>query len=267
MSFSVRCERSGLEYNGTSLNTLFAQRRNLLRPRFYRMLRDILRFNREAPALLDDAGNDDARRLGDYLRAGRYSREFVEHYIVPMGAAIWSADPGQMLDVPGALLRALLRQPRHAVASTTGRTWRVIRAARAQYVDTLTRAVPRPHPPAQRRCSRCARVPRPTSTLTAARRRAGALRPRGLRLPQRPGAGAARPTRAPREREVLGAIPYQRERGGAAHRRAPAAAPPARLGELELPRAGRRPARRAAVTYNMNMLQGLDGAGRLSASR
>jgi len=50
MSFSVTCERSGLEYNGTTLNTLFAQRRNLLRPSFYRMIRDILRFNREAPA-------------------------------------------------------------------------------------------------------------------------------------------------------------------------------------------------------------------------
>ena len=64
MSFSVRDEHSGLEYNGTSLNTLFAQRRNLLRPSFLRMIRDILRFNREAPALLDSDDDDiDSRRL------------------------------------------------------------------------------------------------------------------------------------------------------------------------------------------------------------
>ena len=61
MSFSVRCEATGLEYNGTSLDTLFAQRRNLLRPSFWRMLRDILRFNRTAPALLDSAAPHLAR--------------------------------------------------------------------------------------------------------------------------------------------------------------------------------------------------------------
>src|SRR5262245_23112031 len=75
MSFSVRNESSGLEYNGTSLNTLFAQRRNLLRPSFHRMLRDILRFNREAPRLLESAGEES---LGGYLAAGGYSRQFVD---------------------------------------------------------------------------------------------------------------------------------------------------------------------------------------------
>ena len=57
MSFSVSCEKTGLEYNGTSRNALFAQRSNLLRPSFYRMIRDILRFNREAPELLARAGD------------------------------------------------------------------------------------------------------------------------------------------------------------------------------------------------------------------
>ncbi|HET6593220.1 MAG TPA: NAD(P)-binding protein, partial [Xanthomonadales bacterium] len=89
MSFSVSNRRTGLEYNGASLNALFAQRSNLLKPAFYRMLLDILRFNREAPALLDDPAG--SVLLGDYLDANGYSREFVEHYIVPMGAAIWSS--------------------------------------------------------------------------------------------------------------------------------------------------------------------------------
>jgi predicted NAD/FAD-binding protein len=68
MSFSVRCDRTGLEYQGGGLLGLFAQRRNLFRPSFYRMLRDILRFNREAPGLLDR--DDETSTLDDYLRAG-----------------------------------------------------------------------------------------------------------------------------------------------------------------------------------------------------
>ena len=121
MSFSVRDERSGLEYNGTSLNTLFAQRRNLLRPSFWRMIRDILRFNREAPALLAQPGErTHARRLSARPTATR--AQFVEHYILPMGAAIWSTDPAQHAALSGALLRALLPQPRHAVGRRRARS-------------------------------------------------------------------------------------------------------------------------------------------------
>ena len=89
MSFSVRNEGSGLEYNGTTLNTLFAQRRNFFKPSFYRLIRSILRFNREAPALLTGDGEI---ALGDYLRQNRYPRVFIDNYLVPMGAAIWSTD-------------------------------------------------------------------------------------------------------------------------------------------------------------------------------
>src|SRR5713101_2444447 len=71
MSFSVKCERTGLEYNGTSLNTLFAQRRNLIRPSFHRMLRDILRFNREALTLIQSDNTNIT--LGSYLAEQRYS--------------------------------------------------------------------------------------------------------------------------------------------------------------------------------------------------
>src|SRR5688572_2347026 len=82
MSFSLRDERNGLEYNGTSVNTLFAQRLNALRPSFLRMIADILRFNKRSLQLL--AGNDEALTLGDYLDAHRYSRAFREQFIVPM---------------------------------------------------------------------------------------------------------------------------------------------------------------------------------------
>ena len=88
MSFSVRCDRTGLEYNGTSLNGLFAQRRNLLRPTFYRMVRDILQFNRQAPAWLDLCAEEVT--VGQFLAEHGYSREFAECYLLPMGSAIWS---------------------------------------------------------------------------------------------------------------------------------------------------------------------------------
>ncbi|HEY5623017.1 MAG TPA: NAD(P)-binding protein, partial [Gammaproteobacteria bacterium] len=102
MSFSVQCPRTGLEYNGTTLNTLFAQRGNLLRPSFYRMIRDILRFNREAP--LAFASDDQQSLLSDYLDKNDYSREFVDHYLVPMCAAIWSAEPRTIRSAPGRFI-------------------------------------------------------------------------------------------------------------------------------------------------------------------
>lgn len=134
MSFSVRDERSGLEYNGTTLNTLFAQRRNLLRPSFLRMIRDILRFNREAPALLQDTGDDIT--LGDYLARGNYSRGFIDHYIVPMGAAIWSTDPVNMLAFPARYFVRFFHN--HGMLSVDERPqWRVIRGGSARYVEAL----------------------------------------------------------------------------------------------------------------------------------
>ena len=91
MSFSVQAEAGGLEYCGSSLNGLFAQRKNILRPPFYRMIGDILRFNDEAVKDVDRL--DATRTLGNYLFASGYSHEFVDHYLVPMAAAIWSAEP------------------------------------------------------------------------------------------------------------------------------------------------------------------------------
>ncbi len=133
MSFSVKNEASGLEYNGTSLNTLFAQRRNLLRPAFHRMVRDILRFNREAPALLDTRSD---ASLGDYLADGAYSREFIRDYLVPMGAAIWSTDPARMLDFPARYFVRFFAN--HGMLSVDARPqWRAIRGGSARYVEKL----------------------------------------------------------------------------------------------------------------------------------
>lgn len=135
MSFSVRNEASGLEYNGTTLNTLFAQRRNLLRPSFLGMIRDILRFNREAPALLAERGGE--LPLGELLERGRYGRAFIEHYIVPMGAAIWSTDPASMLEFPARLFVRFLHN--HGMLTVNDRpVWRTIRGGSARYVEKLT---------------------------------------------------------------------------------------------------------------------------------
>ena len=134
MSFSVRNERNGLEYNGASLNALFAQRSNLLKPSFYRMLKDILRFNREAPALLNETANTVS--LGDYLDANAYSAEFIDHYIVPMGAAIWSATPGGMRAVPATFFVRFFHN--HGLLSVNQRpTWRVIKGGSRSYVEKL----------------------------------------------------------------------------------------------------------------------------------
>ena len=137
MSFSVRCERSGLEYNGTTLNSLFAQRRNLFRPGFWRMIREILRFNREAPALLERAETEPDIALGQYLDKGRYSREFIDWYIVPMGAAIWSTDPVRMLDFPARCFVRFFQN--HGMLSVNDRPqWRTISGGSREYVRHLT---------------------------------------------------------------------------------------------------------------------------------
>ena len=134
MSFSVRNELSGIEYNGTTLNSLFAQRRNLLRPSFYRMIADILRFNREAPKLLDE---EEAMSLQEYLTRYRYSIEFIRDYLVPMGAAIWSTDAQRMMQFPARFLIRFFHH--HGMLTVNDRPqWRVINGGSARYVEALT---------------------------------------------------------------------------------------------------------------------------------
>ncbi len=135
MSFSVRADEANLEYNGTSLNTLFAQRRNLLRPSFHRMLRDILRFQREAPALERVAGDDVS--VAEYTSREGYSREFLEHYLTPLGSALWSSPPGVFQTFPIRFVVEFLAN--HSMLQTSGRPmWRVIRDGSYRYVEKLT---------------------------------------------------------------------------------------------------------------------------------
>lgn len=134
MSFSVRCDATGLEYNGSTLDSLFAQRRNLLRPSFLGMVRDILRFNRDAVRLVAGDGGD--MTLGELLERGRYGRAFVEHYVVPMGAAIWSTDPSAMLDFPARFFVRFLDN--HGMLCVNDRpVWRTVRGGSARYVERL----------------------------------------------------------------------------------------------------------------------------------
>jgi predicted NAD/FAD-binding protein len=102
MSFSVKAEDPDLEYNGTTMNALFAQRRNLFRPSFHRMIRDILRFNKEATSYYQKVKDAifEEKTLEEFLRLNKYSLEFTEHYIMPMGAAIWSASRQEMRHFP-----------------------------------------------------------------------------------------------------------------------------------------------------------------------
>ena len=135
MSFSSACKTSGIEYNGCSLNGLFAQRRNLFRPRFHGMIRDILRFNRESRELLDS--NDESLCLGDYLRERNYGRLFIDNYIIPMGAAIWSTDPQQMLAFPACYFVRFFAN--HGLLNIMERPqWRVIKGGSREYVKRLT---------------------------------------------------------------------------------------------------------------------------------
>ena len=134
MSFSVRNESTGLEYNGTTLNSLFAQRSNIFKPSFHQMIRDILRFNKAALVLLEEGSEI---KLGDYLAQGQYSQQFIDHYIIPMGSAIWSTDAKQMLDFPARFFVRFFHN--HGMLTVNNRPqWRTITGGSASYVTALT---------------------------------------------------------------------------------------------------------------------------------
>ncbi|MEG0008343.1 MAG: FAD-dependent oxidoreductase [Aeromonas sp.] len=136
MSFSVKS--AGLEYNGHSLASLFAQRSNLLRPRFYRFIAEILRFNRQARRWLATPQTEDAEpTLGAFLQQGGFSDYFARHYILPMGAAIWSSTLADMRAFPlGFFLRFF---DNHGLLSVTNRPqWYVIPGGSREYITPLT---------------------------------------------------------------------------------------------------------------------------------
>lgn len=136
MSFSVRCQQSGLEYCGSSLNGLLAQRKNLLRPAFYRLVRDILRFNRLAPRQFNGLRHD--QTVDDYIASQGLSREFAEWYLLPMGSAIWSCPRTSFGRFPIRFIIEFYRH--HGLLSLTDRpTWRVVEGGSRTYVERLTR--------------------------------------------------------------------------------------------------------------------------------
>ncbi|MEQ9108724.1 MAG: FAD-dependent oxidoreductase [Limnobacter sp.] len=142
MSFSVCLPELNIEWAGTNLNTVFAQRRNLLRPRFIRMLLDILRFNKEATAMVTDAGRADLfqskakMHLGDYLIDEKYSAEFRDWYLIPMAAAIWSCPSEQMLAFPLATFIQFCHN--HGLLQVSDRPrWFTVKNGARNYVNKI----------------------------------------------------------------------------------------------------------------------------------
>lgn len=265
MSFSCSNARTGIEYCGSGVNGLLADRRNLLRPDFYRLVRDILRFNRQARQAHGGAGTainarvhagwsseDVELTLGEFLQRERYSRAFVDNYILGMGAAIWSKPVCEVLAFPARAFFGFFDN--HGLLDLAGRPpWRVIRGGSRKYVRAIE-----------------ARLRRPVRTRTPVR--AVTRCEDGVRLDLDDDAGVAFDAvilachsdqalalltdPSPAEREVLGAIRYREndvvlhtdERLLPGHRRAWAA------WNYRVPDAADAP---VAVTYNMNLLQRL----------
>jgi len=252
MGFSVADPATGLEYAGASLDTLFAQRGNLLSPSFLGMVRDILRFNREAVADLEAGRLDGRETVAQYLARRRYGARFRDQYLVPMGAAIWSAQCSTILDFPAIFFLRFFRN--HGLLSVKNRPqWRVIEGGSREYLRPLCarfaeRIV------TGRAVSRVLRPPRGPVELVTDDGGCHSFdqvviathSDQALALLDEPTAG---------EREVLGAIPYQ-SNDVVLHT-------DSRL----LPRNRRTWSswnytlcgrdRPAIVTYNMNILQGI----------
>lgn len=135
MSFSVQCEKTGLEFSPSTLNSLFIQRRNLIRPAFYRMLWDVNRFKRDAETLLKT--EDYELTLSDYLTQKGYSEGFVQHFIIPMGEAIWSANPVEFNQFPVRYFAEFFKN--HGFLNIKDQPqWLTISGGSRQYVKPLT---------------------------------------------------------------------------------------------------------------------------------
>lgn len=250
MSFSVHCEKTGFEYNGTSLNTLFAQRRNLFKPSFYRMIGEIMRFNKSSLELLADGPEI---HLGDYLAQNGYSQHFIDYYIIPMGSAIWSTEARQMLDFPARFFVRFFHH--HGMLTVNDRPqWRVIKGGSARYVEALTASfrerirldTPVEHVRRLKRSVRVKPLNGPEETFDWVF--FACHSDQALAMLKDPSAA---------EREVLSAIPYQEnsvylhtDRSLLPRRKLAWAAWNYHVTAETMDR--------VAVTYNMNILQGLD---------
>lgn len=137
MSFGVRDDRNGLEYRASGPNTFFAQRRNLFRPEHYRLIFDIFRLGRRARRILRE--EPESTLLGEYLAREGYSRSFVDHFILPIAAAIWSAETRVVSELPlHFFLRFFMN---HGILNGYDQpTWLVVRGGSAVYVEALMRS-------------------------------------------------------------------------------------------------------------------------------
>ena len=251
MSFSVRCERTGLEYCPSSINALFAQRLNLFRPPFYRMVREIFRFRKQSLELLKE--ENDRKTLGEYLEEKRYSPLFVEKFILPMGAAIWSTDAERFRRFPGRYFVEFFHN--HGFLNVRGQPqWLVIQGGSRNYVPKLTKAY-----------AHKVRLKCPVETVTRHERfvevktRGGEAErfDRIVIAAHSDQALAMLSDPSDREREILSAIPYPEnvtvlhtDRKLLPRRKACWAS-----WNYHVPKA---PLDRVALTYDMNILQGLD---------
>ena len=137
MSFAVSIDEGALEYGTTTIGQLFAQWRNLIRPRFWSMLRDLIRFYREAPGFRENG--DTITSLGAYLDRGRYGRPFQDDHLLPMAAAIWSTPSGRVRDYPAAAMIRFCEN--HGLLKVTGRPqWRTVDGGSREYIKRLTAA-------------------------------------------------------------------------------------------------------------------------------
>ncbi|MDH4139409.1 MAG: FAD-dependent oxidoreductase [Coriobacteriia bacterium] len=138
MSFSVQLPAENVEWSGDSLNSVFAQRKNIANPRFLKMLADIVRFSRNADRLLADPSLE-TMTLGEMLEREGYSGGFTDWYLIPMGDAIWSAPPGKMLDYPAATFMRFC--DKHGLLHITGKPkWRSVVGGSRTYVEAAARS-------------------------------------------------------------------------------------------------------------------------------
>jgi predicted NAD/FAD-binding protein len=137
MSFAVSARNGGFEYGGGSLAQVFAQKSNVLRPRFWSMLSDIMRFYRTAPKLLDQPSGES---LGEFLDRGRYGDAFMHDHILPMGAAIWSSSVAGMRAFPAQHFARFFHN--HGLLTLNDRPqWRTVTGGSREYVARLIAAM------------------------------------------------------------------------------------------------------------------------------
>jgi len=253
MGFSVSDDVTGLEYAGNNLNTLFAQRRNLVSPRFLRMVRDILRFNRQSVADLDAGKLPTDQTLGEYLDKNGYSKAFAEQYLLAMTSAIWSADFTDSRDFPVEFFIRFFRN--HGLLQVSDRPqWRVIEGGSREYlrplIDSFKGDIHVNH-----KVASITRKPEGGVEITFENGKVRSF-DQVVIATHSDQALAMLSDASPLEREILGAIPY-RDNDVVLHT-------DSRL----LPRNKmtwsswnyrlKPDTNRAVVTYNMNILQGID---------